>query len=241
MNRFHVELLSRILESSGTPTQHTFQDGYLGNDHPRYAISAPVMREIARGWMKSHPELTARTFSRLLTSLIKGKSSTEKCMAGLLLDYASPAQCAFDPVHFDTWLDHLIGWAEVDTLCTGKYTAREIHGQWSAWKKILSSLSKSPNINKRRASMVLLCSPLRERKDDRIADFALTLIDRLKHEKEILITKAISWLLRCMEKNHRKKVEQYLEEHKHSLPKIAVRETLAKLNTGTKTKRKPRG
>jgi 3-methyladenine DNA glycosylase AlkD len=159
-------------------------------------------------------------------------------MAGVLLDYASTPQRKFDPHLFEKWLDHLVGWAEVDTLCTGKYTTTEIPAQWTTWKKILATLSKSLNINKRRASLVLLCSPLRNAQDDRLASFSIKTIDRLKHEKEILITKAISWVLRCMEKHHRQTVEQYVAANNDTLPKIAVRETLAKLHTGTKTKRK---
>lgn len=238
MNRFHIDILASIRELSGTPTQHTFSDGYLGNNHPRYAINAPTMRLIAKDWIKTHKDVDAITLSRVLTSLVNGKSSTEKCMAGVLLDYASPSQRQFDPHLFEKWLDHLVGWAEVDTLCTGKYTTAEIPAQWTAWKKILGTFSKSSNINKRRASLVLLCSPLRNAQDDRLAGFAIKTIDRLKHEKEILITKAISWVLRCMEKHHRQTVEQYVAANKNTLPSIAVRETLAKLHTGTKTKRK---
>jgi transposase len=41
-----------------------------------------------------------------------------------------------------------------------------------------------------------------------------------------------------MEKYHRQMVEQYVAANLDTLPKIAVRETLAKLHTGTKTRRK---
>ena len=83
--------------------------------------------------------------------------------------------------------------------------------------------------------MVLLCSPLRKAADKRLATVALANIDRLKHEKEILITKAISWLLRSMVKHHRKEVVTYLKANQQSLPKIAVRETQKVLDTGKKT------
>jgi 3-methyladenine DNA glycosylase AlkD len=67
---------------------------------------------------------------------------------------------------------------------------------------------------------------------------AIENIDRLKAEKEILITKAISWLLRSMVKHHRKLVEDYISEYNDTLPRIAVRETQVKLSTGRKTKPK---
>jgi len=233
----HDDILELIRKNSGNPTRHTFLNSYLGNEHPRYPISAPLLGKIAKDWMRAHRELTAKTFGALLTSLVKGESSTEKCMAGVLLDCATPDQRKFPPELFDIWLDHLIGWAEVDTICTGDYTVREIPAQWKKWKQLIIKFSQSKNINRRRASLVLFCSPLRNLDDERLAELALATIDKLKHEKEILVTKAVSWVLRSMVKNYRKMLEHYLKENADTLPKIAVRETMTKLKTGVKNRK----
>src|SRR5258706_11809361 len=113
----HTALLSEIIKHSGKPTQHTFLDSYLGNNHPRYPMSMPHLRAVGKNWIKSNQSLTKKEFLALVTSLIKGQSSTEKMMAGILLDYANKEQINFDPKIFDQWLNHLQGWAEVDTLC----------------------------------------------------------------------------------------------------------------------------
>lgn len=238
MNAHHKEILSLIKTHSGKATQHTFSDTYLGNSHPRYAISAPVLRKIAKDWMRDHRHLSSDEIARLLTSLIEGESSTEKMMAGIVLDATIKEQRKFDPHLFDSWLDHLIGWAEVDSVCTGKYTVTEIPLNIKAWKKLLTEFSKSDNIQKRRASLVLLCSPLSQNANAELAGIAFRNIDRLKGKKEILITRAISWLLRSMIKHHKKEVAAYFDENKETLPKIAVRETLVKLKTGKKTRAK---
>lgn len=238
MNPLHKEILEEIQRHSGKPTQHTFLNSYLGNSHPRYPISVPLLRKIAKEWMKTHRDLPVSKFSLLLTSLIKGKSSTEKTMVGILLDNSTIDQRKFDPKLFNTWLNYLEGWAEVDALCTGRYSDSEILSQWKTWKPQLIQFSKSKNIHKRRASLVLLCSPLRKSDDARLAQIALQNTDRLKSEKEILITKAISWVLRSMVKFHRSALEDYLSKQGYSLPKIALRETMIKLKTGKKTKAK---
>jgi len=238
MNPHHKTLLDLIRSRSGKPTQHTFLDSYLGNSHPRYPINAPTLRAIAQDWMRGHRDMPAATLVPVLTSLIEGESGTEKTMAGVLLDYATPDQRQFKPALFDAWLEHLEGWAEVDALCTGKYSLREVPAQWKAWKPLLQKFAKSKNIQKRRASLVLLCSPLSTVTDPNLVTVALENIDRLKGEKEILITKAISWLLRTMVKHYREAVEEYLDENVDSLPRIAVRETRVKLKTGKKTNRK---
>lgn len=235
---YHRDILDLIKKRSGTPTQHTFLDSYLGNEHPRYPINSPELRKIARAWTKEHKDLSANEFSKLLTQLAKGESGTEKLMVGILLDHCTRDQRKFDPSLFDKWLNHLVGWAEVDAVCTGKYTHDEIIGQWTTWKPLITSFSKSDNINKRRAALVIFCAPLRKHSDPRLAAEALKIVDRLKDEKPVLITKAISWVLRSMDKLHRQALETYLSENKSTLPRIAVRETEAKLKTGVKNKRK---
>src|SRR4051812_26079870 len=119
MNLHHKNLLTDIKNKCGKPTQHTFLDGYLGNTHPRYPINAPTLRTIAKEWMKNNgKDLSMKDFTSLLTHLIEGESATEKTMAGILLDYSPKSLRGFDPILFDKWLDHLQGWAEVDSLCT---------------------------------------------------------------------------------------------------------------------------
>lgn len=239
MNSHHKNLLGEIKNRSGKATQHTYLDNYLGNDHPRYPISSPVLRIIAKEWMKVNKEKIAlKDFTALLTSLIEGESATEKTMAGILLDYAPASLKKFNPSLFDSWLDHLKGWAEVDVLCTGTYTISEIPENFTAWKKLLIAFSKSKQIEKRRASIVLLCSPLSKVKDDRLIEITFQNIDRLKSEKEILITKAISWVLRSAVKLYKKEVQDFVNLNVDTLPKIAVRETMVKLKTGKKTKSK---
>jgi 3-methyladenine DNA glycosylase AlkD len=110
----------------------------------------------------------------------------------------------------------------------------EIPANIDAWTRFLAKLSRSKSIAKRRASLVFYTSPISHCNADALAIAALGNVERLKNEKDILITKAISWLLRSMVRHHRQRVESYLDEHGTSLPAIAVRETRVKLRTGKK-------
>lgn len=238
MHPLHREILTSISKQSGKPKLDAFLSSYLGNNHPVYPIKVPAMRKIAKDWVKANRILTPQGLVAILTSLVQGKSCTEKLMAGIILNVSAREQRKFDPEVFDQWLDYLVGWVEVDTICTGAYTVTEIPEDWTRWKKILSRFSKSSNIQKRRASLVLLCSPLRYAQDERLLKTALDNIDRLKGEKEVLITKAVSWVLRSATVNHKHEVRKYVALNKDLLPKIAVRETMAVLKTGRKTKPK---
>lgn len=235
MNSHHREILQLIKDAPGEATQHTFSDAYFGNTNPRYPISNPVLRMLAREWMKEHRDMSVKEFATVLDSLAKGKSSTEKMMCGMLTDYCTKEQLALPPKLFDGWIDHLSGWAEIDSVCTGRYSKLMIPADFTTWRVLLEKMSHSKNINKRRASLVFLCSPISHHASDDMAALAFANINRLKHEKEILITKAISWLLRSMYRHYKNAVKVYVMENKASLPKIAVRETLKKLETGRKT------
>lgn len=237
MNGHHTEILKLIKAQAGKPAQHTLSDAYLGNPHPQYAITVPTLRKLAKQWMKDHP-LPPAEFVKLLDSLIAGKSSTEKCMAGILLDYATPAQRNFTPTRFNQWLNHVVGWVEIDTLCTGKYAAIEVPRQWESWVPLLQKFVRSKSIEKRRASLVLLCAAVRQDSNAKMVTVAFENILQLSGEKDILITKAISWLLRNLIKHHRLAVEEFLDENRAQLPAIAVRETAQKLKTGRKSVKK---
>ena len=236
MNAFHKDILKLIQKKSGKPMQDAFLNSYLGNNHLRYAITAPTLRDIAKEWVRSHKDLTSEELADVLTSLVEGESSTEKIMAGIILGYSAKSQRTFDPAIFDHWLDHLVGWAEVDAVCTGDFTITQLPSDWPRWKRLITKLSKDSNINKRRASLVLFCSPVSRVRDERLATEALRRIDKLKSEKDVMITKAVSWLLRSMIKQYRNEVEDYLDAKADTLPRIAVRETIVKLTTGKKTK-----
>ena len=238
MHGHHREILEQIKSKAGKPVNDAFLANYLGSPHPLYRLKSADMRTIARTWARDHRDLSASEFIRVIRSLVLGKSCTEKQMAGLLLDYSKGPQREFEPGLFDHWLNHLVGWVEVDTFCTGRYPEAEVPRRWPAWKKVLNQLSRSPNINKRRASLVLLCSPLRKNPDPRLLRQALTAVDRLGGEKEVIITKAISWVLRSAAVHHAAVVKKYVTSNAERLPSIAVRETLTKITTGTKTKRK---
>jgi 3-methyladenine DNA glycosylase AlkD len=230
----HKELLNEVIKNSGQPTKQTFLDNYLGNSNKRYAISGPKLRSVGKNWYKSQT-FSSKEFFQLITSLIKAPSSTEKMLGGIFLDFNRKHLEQFDPKILDQWLNHLQGWVEIDTLCYGHFKVDRVLEDWASWKKVLTKLNKSKNINKRRASIVLLCKPLTRSEDERLSKLAFQMIDELKHEKEILITKAISWTLRSMYKLHKTELKKYIDKNKASLPAIAVRETLTKLKTGRKS------
>lgn len=237
MHPYHQEIWNEIQRQveQGLARPTTQGGSYIGTSKPCYSIRAEVFGRMGRDWLKRHPDLNPSEYLDLLNSLSQGESHEEFAFVGLLLRLCPALRKTLDPQRLDIWLDHAEGWAEVDSICQSNFAAEEVLSNWKAWKNLMVAFSKSDNVHKRRASLVLLSRPLRESADPRFGRLAFANIGRLKHEKDILITKAVSWLLRALIKYHRREVEAYLKDNADTLPKIAVRETRNKLQSGRKS------
>ena len=211
-------------------------DRYVGTSKPVYLLKSAEIGRIYSDFKKRHPDLSSAEFVSLLNSLSQGETYNEYTAVGVLLNMYPKLRGTLDPWCLDRWLEHAQGWAEVDTICQLNFTALELLADWETWQSLLSTLAHRENIHQRRASLVLLTKPLRESDDARLRELSFANVEVLKGEKEILITKAVSWILRALIKHHRAAVEQYLEANEDSLPKIAIRETRYKLVGGVKKK-----
>lgn len=236
-NPYHLELLKKLKKYADKGTgKRKNQAGkdYVGTTKIYYNIKALVKEKIAKDWIKKHPKLSIAEYTHLLTSLFKGKSHEEILIGGKLLKLLPKFRKQLDPNLLDKWLENIEGWAEVDSICQSNFSAEELLLNWNNWKKLIIDFSLSGNPHKRRASLVLLTMPVRKSPDPRLSKLAFKITDKLKKENHLLITKAISWLLRSLIKNHRREVEKYLKENQDLLPKTALRETKRKLLTGRK-------
>ena len=240
MHPEHSALLDD-LRKAARPIHHDRppqNDSYGGSGRPFFNVSVPDRRAIIKRWLAGHKTITADAFFAVIDSLTQGQSHEEKTLAGMLVAANRKARPLVSTRDIDRWLGRLNGWAEVDTWCQNLFTADDMLADWLAWRGLIDQLSRDANINKRRAALVLLNGPVHYSPDPRFRDLAFTVLERLKPERPILITKAVSWLLRSMITQHRDAVVAYLAANETSLPAIALRETRTKLKTGTKSGRK---
>lgn len=233
MNKYHQEIIV-LYGSFRSNYCSKHASNYSGSTKFSYSIRALESRKLIRDWLKEKT-LTLREYKELLDDLSGGKSHSEFGIIGKLLEFLPEYRKKLDPKSLCSWLDYAEGWAEVDCICQGNFTVEELLSRWPEWRQLVQGFSNSENVHKRRASLVLLTGPVRHSVDKRLSNLAFKNIDKLKEEKDILITKAVSWLLRDLIKNHRVEVEDYLKKNIDNLPKIAVRETKNKLKSGRKS------
>ncbi len=234
--KHYLHFLQEIKRNAGKETreQKEWLKKYMGTKKIYYSVKSGTKNQLIKNWIKNNKDISPAEYEGLLNLLYKGKSHEEFSFAGRLLEYLSKLREQININCLDKWLDNAEGWGEVDSICQSNFSSKELLTNWENWRKMILRFSKDSNIHKRRASLVLLTKPVRESADKRLSDLAFAVINKLKKEKDILITKAISWLLRDLIKNNRILVKNYLENN-NDLPRIAIRETKNKLLTGKKS------
>ena len=230
-NIHHLALIKIFKDNQNISDNNSWVQKYLGTDKKYYGLKTDLKVKKINEYLKKI-SLTQKEFEALLLSLSNGNSFEELCAMSSILGNFPQYRANIPMSLVDKLFDHTVGWCEVD--CTCCFSASDLLSRWPEWKKLLQQFLVDKNIHKRRASIVLLTLPFRQSADNRLVDLSFELVGKLKSEKEILITKAVSWVLRSMVKFHPDDVAVYLEDNHDSLPRIAYRETYKKLTTGKK-------
>jgi 3-methyladenine DNA glycosylase AlkD len=203
-------------------------------DHLEYRLSVPAMRQFVKAWLAAHGPLDQAAWLRTLEALYTGDSMEERMAAGMLLSQHKAHRKALALDRLEGWLGQLHGWKEVDSNCQTVFTPAELYARWAEWEPFLRRLAASPDVNRQRASLVLLVDVVRSSSDPRGMALAADLMTALQGEPDKRLSKAISWVLREAVKRHRPAVEAYLAANRAHLPAATLRDVQTKLATGKK-------
>jgi len=201
-----------------------------------YGVRTPRHRQIARDWRRAHKDIAFDDLLPLVETLWLGKSQEERTMAMELLNQYRHhiPNLAWD--HFERWRYQVDNWALADGL------ASTLLGPWLAANPDdrldrLWYLIAAEDMWIRRVALVATTPINRGRASFTLPDMTLELIDRVKEERDPMITKAVSWALRVLIKKHADRVSAYLEQNKDVLARHVIREVNNKLRTGLKSGR----
>ena len=233
--RYNQEIISSIKKYSGN-SKYNFEGfglKYVGTQKPSYHLNTKAMRDIAKDFVRSH-SISQEEYINLLNDLYYGETYDEVLIGAFIIGRVKEFRQKLAPQKLHYWISNTHGWAECDVLCQMAFDSDDLLNTWPIWEETLKLFAKDNNVQVKRASLVLLTKPFRQSNDPRLIKVALHNLELLKSEKDILITKAVSWVLRAMIKFHKETVTSYLKENINLLPKIAIREVSTKLETGKK-------
>jgi len=201
--------------------------GYLGTD--QYEILGVYTKDVEKIGRELAAEMPEDWFDALneLRALPVFEAKV------LATDIAVRVRKRFEKSHwpkFSKWLDDCEGWALADNLCCDVLSVFLV--RWPELVDKTENWTRSRNLWKRRASLVVLVRPARtgEFADELFARAAILAADH-----DPMIYKAVSWALRSVISTHRAQVDRFLHDYSDVLKPVVIREVRAKLITGRKT------
>lgn len=199
-----------------------------------HGVRTPDSRRLAREWRRANPATDDRLVLDLVEALWASESRDER-MLGLEILCLHP-QIVRDLTHdrFDRWRRAIDNWGVCD------FVATRILGPWALSDPddrlgYLERLVGDPQLYGRRLGLVA-CVPL-NRDGSSFGEWTLAQVDRVIDERDPLMTKAVSWVLRQMTRHQAAEVRAYLEKRGERIAALARREVRNKLRTGRKSGR----
>jgi len=202
-----------------------------------YGVRVPDLRRLSSEWQRVHKGISRDDLLAMVEALWVGESYEERSMAIELLGRNKRIISDLTWDHFDRWRHLVDNWGLDDGLATsifGPWVAADLPGRLS----YLPALVGDPVVWSRRLGLVATV-PLNRSASTAQPDLTFMLIDRLKAERHLMITKAVSWALRTLIKLYPDRVAAYLDDNQDVLPSHAVREVRNKLETGLKSGKTP--
>jgi 3-methyladenine DNA glycosylase AlkD len=232
LTREHQYLLARLRQHAD-PGYQAGSAMVMKTRMKVYGVRVPDLRQLAASWKADHKQLAGDDLLALADVLWSGESLEEHTLANLLLaSYPKVlANLPWEP--FDRWRRLVDNWGVGDALGT------MVFGPWLMARPddrlhYLDVLIDDEDLWSRRLALVATV-PLNRRAATAVPGLTLELVDRVKHEREPMISKAVSWALRELSKSDPDRVAAYVSDNRTVLASQVVREVQNKLATGLKS------
>ncbi|MDP2469610.1 MAG: DNA alkylation repair protein [Candidatus Palauibacterales bacterium] len=199
-----------------------------------YGIRTPENRRLANKWNRAHRDAAPREVLALVESLWKAESRDERMLGLEILRLRPHVVCDLDRERFDRWRKDIDNWGVCDFLggaVLGPWAEADPAGRLS----YLEDLIGDPHLYSRRLGLV--AGVHLNRDGAAFGAWTLRQVDRLIDERDPMITKAVSWVLRQMTRHQAPEVAAYLESRGDRLAALPRREVRNKLETGRKNGR----
>ena len=200
-------------------------------------LSAPSLRRLRRELSREVRRWPAGDVLSLADRVLASRSGPRRFLAYELINKHKAALRSLGTLDLEELGRGLGGWGDVDMF--GVYLSGPAWRERQVSDAVIEGWADSDDRWWRRAAVVSTV-PLNSKARGGDGDAARTLkiCDRLKHDRDDMVVKAVSWALRELAKRDPGAVRRYLYEHGDKLAPRVRREVTNKLNTGLKN---PRG
>jgi 3-methyladenine DNA glycosylase AlkD len=205
----------------------------IRTSRPFYGARVGDLRRAAAGWRRGHPGASPAQVAELAERLWQAGIREEQLVACFLLAGDRAALAATDPARVRDWTALLDNWETTDQLgmnVVGPLVALDPAGRFG----LLEALAGDPHPWARRLALVGCTRLARAEGAAALWPRVAGLLLELAGDRTAALPKASSWVLRSWLGPCPGEVVAFVDAHAGRLPALAVRETRAKLATGTK-------
>jgi 3-methyladenine DNA glycosylase AlkD len=211
----------------------------IRTSRPFYGAKVGELRRLARDWLGGHRDAAPAEVAALADRLWNAGIREEQLVACFLLAGHRPALAATDPSRVRAWTALLDNWETTDQLgmnVLGALVALDPGPRFG----LLETMAADPHPWTRRVALVACTRLARTGGAAALWPRVAGLLLALAADREAALPKASSWVLRSWLEPCPTEVAAFVDRHAGRLPAVAVRETRAKLATGTKRPARPR-
>jgi 3-methyladenine DNA glycosylase AlkD len=209
----------------------------IRTSRPFYGARVGDLRRTAAGWLRGHRQAGPAQVAELADRLWHAGVREEQLVACFLLAGDRAALAATDPARVRAWTALLDNWETTDQLgmnVLGPLVALDPDRRFG----LLEAMAGDPDPWARRVALVACTRLARVDGADRLWPRVAGLLLTLAPDRAAALPKAGSWVLRSWLAACPGQVAAFVDRHAGRLPAVAVRETRAKLATGTKRGRR---
>lgn len=214
--------LTATLASASTPERAQHERAYLKSQLDFLGTPVPVIRRVARSWVRANPALPSADIWRVVDAL--WATRTHECwqVGTAILERVAPRLPATDLRRVERLLRQGQSWAHIDWLATAVAAPLV----WRSAKPLprLRRWSRDRNFWVRRTALLCYLPRLRAHSAD-ITQFC-ELAEPLLDEQEFFIRKAIGWVLRQAVRQEPDAVAMFLERHLARVSGVTFREAV---------------
>jgi 3-methyladenine DNA glycosylase AlkD len=212
----------------------------IKTSRPFYGARVADLRRTAAAWRRGHRQVSPAQVAELADRLWQAGVREEQLVACFLLAGDRAALAAIDPARMRAWTALLDNWETTDQLgmnVLGPLVALDPGGRLG----LLEELAGDPHPFTRRLALVAATRLARADDPARWWPAVAELLLALAGDRQAALPKASSWVLRSWLEPCPDQVAAFVDANAGRLPAVAVRETRAKLATGTKRPPRPPG
>jgi len=190
-----------------------------------YGVKTALVSKIAKQYFRSLPDIKKETVFALCETLWQSGMMEESFIACHWSEAVHKQYTPEDFITFERWVrDYVSNWASCDTLCN--HSIGSLVQLYPELVQNLKPWTSSQNRWVKRASAVTLIMPAR--KGLFLSD-VFEIATSLLLDPDDLVQKGYGWMLKEASRVHQQEVFNFIQEHKKTMPRTALRYAIEKM------------